>query len=170
MALWKIYGEQGIAVRSSLKRIRAALRLEGNLNVLAGPVDYRQPNFQTRASTQEGFLFRPFLFKNAAYEYEAEVRIVFKVAAQDSTRFLVSVNPHKLIDAVRVSPYTPSSEGYFLTELIKQKLGIRDVSHSTEMLQDRFRSSFVDSISYRIAQQPTEIQTETDLPKILDRL
>jgi hypothetical protein len=170
MALWKIYGEQGIAIKSSLDRIRAALRFEGNLNVLAGPVDYRQPNFQTRAFTQNGFLFRPFLFKNAAYKYEREVRFVLKVAAQESSRFLVSVDPHKLIDAIMVSPYIPSSEGYFLTGVIKQKLGIAQVSHSTALLMDRFRSSFTDSIDYGIAKLPRTTETEAALPQVLDEL
>jgi hypothetical protein len=86
-ALWKIYGQRGVALVSSIAEVKASLAKAGELRAIVSPVSYAVPprfsfedilqwEFEMNQNTNLAF---PYLFKESGYKYEAEVRFVFGV-------------------------------------------------------------------------------------------
>jgi hypothetical protein len=114
-ALWKIYGQRGVALVSTVGEVKKALAKAGRLRTIVSPsgevktaleeasqlraivspVSYSiPPRFSFEEimrwefeMNQEGNLAFPYLFKEDGYTYEEEVRFVF------------GVHPHLLADA-----------------------------------------------------------------------
>jgi len=86
-ALWKIYGQRGVAVVSTVGDVKQALAKAGPLRAIVSPVSYSLPpafsyDDAAKASfemTRPENLPFPYLFKDAGYKYEEEVRFVFGV-------------------------------------------------------------------------------------------
>jgi hypothetical protein len=86
-ALWKLYGQRGVAIQSRVEGVKEALSGYVTLQGLVSLVDYSLPRgFYTGHEINVAMkmldkCFRPFpyLFKDAGYRYEQEVRFVFGV-------------------------------------------------------------------------------------------
>jgi hypothetical protein len=82
--MWKLYGQRGVAVWSTVDKIRKALELGGVRQGIVSPVRYvRVPLGQESDDVSDEFgllepanLPRPYLFKDAGFRIEEEIRFV----------------------------------------------------------------------------------------------
>src|SRR6266481_3486229 len=91
-ALWKIYGQRGVALVSTVRDVKQAVTKAGSLRAIVSPVSYSIPpafffddvvrtSFemtqfemaQFKMLREENLPF-PYLFKHGGYKYEEEVR------------------------------------------------------------------------------------------------
>jgi hypothetical protein len=113
--MWRIYGDRGVAVYSTVGRIRGALADAGAKGIVS-PVLYI-PTEDTIPRPDYDLLNqnygRPYLFKDWSYSPEQEVRFVFEVdprQAEALNGVLVKVRGKTIIDKVYFSQQLPSSE------------------------------------------------------------
>jgi hypothetical protein len=77
-ALWQLYGNRGVAIKSTVGEVRNALIKAGVGRGIVAPIAYvdnangEVPN----VLTNEENIFRPYFLKSVAYEYEKEIRFV----------------------------------------------------------------------------------------------
>jgi hypothetical protein len=77
-ALWKLYGNRGVAIISTVGEVKNALIHAGVERGVVAPITYLDsencevPN----VLTNEENIFRPYFLKSVAYEYEKEIRFV----------------------------------------------------------------------------------------------
>jgi hypothetical protein len=149
--MWRIYGDRGVAVYSTVGRIRRALTDAGAKGIVS-PVLYI-PTEDTIPRPDYDLLNqhygRPYLFKDWSYSPEQEVRFVFEVDPQQAKALngvLVQVRAKTIIDKVYFSKQLPSSEKTNLEAFVHEK---------------RFSRSF-----FKPGEEPKlpPLQVEPDLP------
>jgi hypothetical protein len=134
-ALWKLYGERGVAVISTVSRIRKALEKAGAREGIVAPVRYaplRTPQRLEETSTflameQPEHLRRPYLFKDAGYRIEEEVRFVLStnpIATSDLGGILIDVDAKALIRDFKISPELPTAEAAYMERFAHERLGV----------------------------------------------
>jgi hypothetical protein len=124
--MWKIYGDRGVAVFSTVGRIRKALAgtaAEGIvLAVRYIPVNDSTMSEDRAVLTQN--VSRPHLFKDAAYRPEREVRFVLKADPRQTswTRgAMIRADAKLIIDKIAISPHMPESEAFAINMLVAEK-------------------------------------------------
>jgi len=127
-AMWEIclQSNEGIAIKSTFKRLKDSFILHKEDEIYIGKVkyiDYRKD------SISKGDIFNPFLYKRKAFEYESELRaVIMKFAPQEETigKHILYVDPKwfgihvktdlvALIDKIVVSPNVPD----WIIDLVK---------------------------------------------------
>jgi len=110
-AMWKLYirGDNGVAIRTTCSRLRAALeRTDKNLSLYC--VMYAD---QAKRPTHSGSMLRACMTKRPAFAYEKEVRLVWQRDTADGQRasrkrqvdgFYVQCDIDQLLDKVNVAP------------------------------------------------------------------
>jgi hypothetical protein len=127
MAMWNNYGPHGIAIISSIERVRAALPLPddaltsvGFVTYLDGPWGGDGPDPHDRL-TDSLWINRPYYFKHQAYEYEEEVRFVLAghpdIIATNGG-ILRNIDASMLIEEVLISPHLHRDEAIELRDVI----------------------------------------------------
>jgi hypothetical protein len=135
-ALWALYGSRGVAIHSTIGQVKRSLRAAGPFRCLIAVVRYpiaRRAFFEGEnplptLKMVEGLnLFRPYLFKNRAYRYEEEIRLVFGThpdpVYEDKTMInakkgtVIEIDGRTLIQAISVSPETPPDEAELIADL-----------------------------------------------------
>ena len=143
MAMWHIYGREGVAIRTTARRIDECLfnqfGAEGR-GIISRIGYYPLP-------TEESWrLLRPYLVKEGCYRHECEVRVVLSRIGDDYPELgrkvhdptqaayvaemneyeqdddkggLIEMNGSELIDEIRMSPFMPPGESYAIADLIK---------------------------------------------------
>jgi hypothetical protein len=117
-SLWKIYGERGVAVLSTVGRIRKALEKAGARQGIISLVRYaplRTPQQLEEVTTMLEMerslnLRRPYLFKDAGYRIEEEVRFVLganPMATSKPLGVLIDIDSRALIQRFEVAPRPP---------------------------------------------------------------
>jgi hypothetical protein len=130
-ALWRLYGDKGVAIVSTVGKIAAALKLPDDCKGSVSPVRYVNRTTPSDPSIEafdaetvmkdSTFLRRPYFFKELGYRYENEVRFVF--ATKESVisfqhGALIDIDPAALIVDVLISPHIPESERTVVKNLI----------------------------------------------------
>jgi hypothetical protein len=85
-AMWKLYGQRGVAIRSTVGEIRRAL-VRTEAEGFVSPVKYVYEGVPRTPEQQDGFywmkvpkyLNQPYLFKDAGFRFEEEVRFVLRI-------------------------------------------------------------------------------------------
>jgi hypothetical protein len=140
-ALWRLYGNKGIAVVSSVSRIFDSLNLPARVSGSVSPVFYvpnpmseekisKYPEVHQRLISPT-YLPRPYYFKEIGYQYEHEVRFAFAVdgvllGLSSARGVLAEINPKKLVkdvNDVRISPHVLKDEAQLIQKLIERSLG-----------------------------------------------
>jgi len=126
-AMWSIYGNQGVAIKSTVGKISAIFEKTGR-NFTYGRmtyVDYRSgvsTDFNPERKSDYRLLLRPFLLKRKEYESEHEVRFV--TSGADRTErggvLLKDMNPQDWISAIRLWPGLTANEESSLHEAVHQ--------------------------------------------------
>ncbi|MES2813123.1 MAG: hypothetical protein V4670_11685 [Bacteroidota bacterium] len=123
-AMWQIFtkNNEGLAIQSTIGRLKEALEPEKNYEQYIGEVnyiDYKKEHIPFDDA------FFPFLFKRKSFQYEREVRIITDVTHQnivlnDGLKIHVDVN--KLIEKIYIHPKSENWYKKLVIELVT-KLG-----------------------------------------------
>jgi hypothetical protein len=114
-ALWLLYGNRGVAIRSTIGKVKAALVEAGAVRGIVAQIvyiDHEAANVPEVLTKQEN-IFRPYLLKSIAFNYEKEIRFI--LAAQneilrDKGGVLISIKAAEFIDDFKLSPHIQSEE------------------------------------------------------------
>jgi hypothetical protein len=131
-AVWKLYGEKGVAVFSTVGKIRKSLEVSGASQGIISPVSYVPlPSF-SRPNVWEDFglmrpenLPRPYLYKDLGFRIEEEVRFVLAAnpAATDSLGgVIINISAQAIISDFKVSREIPSEEKRCIRLLARERL------------------------------------------------
>jgi len=126
MGLWNTYGARGVAVVSSLKRVRNGFStIPHATGTSVGFVQYAPRNARAFGDTcnDPDWLYRPYYFKQTAYKYEGEVRFVIGLNStntQQSGGALFPVDPNQLIEKVIISPQFRLTEAQAFYSFLKK--------------------------------------------------
>ena len=126
MGLWNTYGARGVAVVSSLKRVRkgfSTIPLATDTSV--GLVQYVRRRAQDFGETHNDpdWLYRPYYFKQTAYSYEREIRFAIGLYAGNTEQdggALFHVDPGELIEKVIISPQFRLTEARAFNSFLKK--------------------------------------------------
>lgn len=117
-ALWKIYSDfsKGIMVQSSISNLVSSLAATPE-DICMGEIKYR---VYKETVLPYGHSNLPFLFKQKAYNYEKEIRLIYSLANKATNDWYydwskedveegvyIKADLIKLIDKIIVSPYSP---------------------------------------------------------------
>jgi hypothetical protein len=124
--MWKIYGDRGVAVFSTVGRICQALGAAEAQGIVSPvryiPVNDSIPREDWNVLTKN--VLRPHLFKDSTYHPEREVRFVLK-ADPTQTRgrrgAIIKADARLIIDKMYVSPHMPMSEATTINVLTNEK-------------------------------------------------
>jgi hypothetical protein len=127
MGLWNSYGPRGVAVVSSVGRIRKAFPSMGHVSKTSvGRVKYvrrRADNFDG-TSNDPDWLYRPYYFKQKCYNYEREIRFVIGLYAGNTLELggdLFVVDPNQLVEEIILSPQFRITEARALDSILREK-------------------------------------------------
>jgi hypothetical protein len=131
-ALWKIYAERGVAIYSTVGRIRAALENAGVESGLVSPVAYigeleleldaQRHHERVMEALQGGKNpLRPYLFKDFGFHFEQEVRFVIRTNPKASLA-LIRIRARDFITFFKFSDDIPEGERWCIQALANQKL------------------------------------------------
>jgi hypothetical protein len=143
-ALWKIYGQRGVALISTIGQVKRAFQGADRMRAIVSPVNYSipqgLPNLEEffagseaasiEMSRKENLPF-PYLFKDAGYRYEEEVRFVFGVHLDlliEGKGVVAEIDGKSIVrshvDCLRFSPDIPKEEQtlirYLVTDIHKE--------------------------------------------------
>jgi len=106
-AMWSIYANAGIAVRTCFQALEQALPLAVNFQI--GRIHYRSRH-QANAPVAELFQRRPHLIKGEEYKHENEVRITTACLPDEPGKVVALSNITTMIKEVVISPLLPFGE------------------------------------------------------------
>jgi len=126
-ALWHLYGNRGVAVTSTVEKVKAALVNAGAARGIVAPIAYinHESGKFSKVLTKEENMFRPYLLKSVAYDYEKEIRFVLaahREILKDNGGALISINPASFIDGFRVSPHLQLEEQSIVKSMVRSLL------------------------------------------------
>jgi len=127
MGLWNTYGARGVAVVSSLERVRKGFgQIPHATGTSVGRVRYvpREEHAFGDANNDPDWLYRPYYFKHNAYSYEQEIRFVIGLYSGNTLRdggALFAVNPEPLIEKVIISPQFRLTEARAFNSFLKNR-------------------------------------------------
>jgi hypothetical protein len=112
-AMWSFYGNKGVAIRTSLHRLQAALDRCKRKWLVSGMkyVDFRTLNQETflKSETDKHWVRRPYLLKGMEYVHENEVRLVAVGGEKSQGIELEGIKPQEWMDQVLFWPDMPGS-------------------------------------------------------------
>jgi hypothetical protein len=135
-ALWKIYGERGVAIYSTVGKIRATLENAGVEAGLVSPVTYiGELELELDAPTHHDRVTetlrsgenprRPYLFKDFGFHFEKEVRFVVRTnprATFESGGNVFPIRARDFINHFKLSDDIPLAEQMSIRDLANEKL------------------------------------------------
>lgn len=167
LALWKSYTDnRGVAIKSDIASIRQSLDpLDGDI-VCMGRISYRArpPELHSKRVNESSFTDALF-FKNEAFAYENEVRVVFhefrdkKLSVQNLNSKPaqrskgVKVDVGQFVHEIRVSPFAPSWYRD-LVEKIMEQHGLGNTPVSCSELSPSFEGSTSQAAIPRFSHSP----------------
>ena len=123
-AMWQIFtkNNEGLAIQSTIGRLKEALKAEKHFEQHIGNVNYI--DYKKEYIPFEDTFF-PFLFKRKSFQYEREIRIISdvstsKISLNDGLK--IDVNINQLIEKVYIHPKSENWYKNLVTEMVK-KLG-----------------------------------------------
>lgn len=123
MGLWHRYGNHGIAIESTVERVRRALQIAAPVGTSCGLVRYTalDPNRADKRMLSEQWLKRPYYWKLNAYAYEHEFRALFEChpEAVSAGGIMMEVDTETLIQRVIYSPHFFRSEAVAIAKIVR---------------------------------------------------
>jgi hypothetical protein len=158
MGLWHIYAKEGVAFCTTPARLARCVEASKGIKAAAiGRVIYHNRSRTLRSS--ESTRLRPYMIKQACYQYEKEVRIIFPVPKQPHLDgVILALDPVMLIERVAISPFMPESEAVAVKRLLRALLGHEipvEISESRDVYAHRTRGieestlSVLEKLRYR---------------------
>jgi len=146
-AMWKMYvhGNEGVAIQSSVGRLKEALSNYTDFKVFIGRIKYIDYNKEAIAS---GNILIPFLHKRKSYEYEKELRALIWTIEEgkndiSNNRYAntdgleAKVNLENLIEMIYLAPTAPTWIRDLLTSLFS-KYGLTKAIVQSSLCESAF--------------------------------
>ena len=121
-AMWQIFTQnsEGLAIQSTIGRLKEALKPETNFNQYIGEVNYID---YKKEYIPFDDLFFPFLFKRKSFQYEREVRIISdisesKLKINDGLKINVDIN--QLIEKIYIHPKSENWYKKLVIQLVSE--------------------------------------------------
>lgn len=123
-AMWQIFtkNNEGLAIQSTLGRLKEALQPERNFEQYIGEVNYI--DYKKEYIPFDDTFF-PFLFKRKSFQYEREIRVLTDVSTKNITineGLKINVNINTLIEKIYIHPKSENWYKKLVIELV-EKLG-----------------------------------------------
>lgn len=123
-AMWQIFtkNNEGLAIQSTVGRLKAALAPEKHFEQYIGEVHYI--DYKKEYIPFDDAFF-PFLFKRKSFQYEKEIRIISDVTSQKlsiNEGLKINVDINTLIETIYIHPKSENWYKKLVTELVA-KLG-----------------------------------------------
>ncbi len=105
-AMWQVFtkNNEGLAIQSTIGRLKEALALERNFEQYIGEVNYI--DYKKELIPFDDVFF-PFLFKRKSFQYENEIRVISDVTGQNLTindGLKINVDINTLIEKIYIHP------------------------------------------------------------------
>lgn len=143
-AMWKIYGQTGVAISSTVGRL--ARSLKGKYSTLIASHDPQEYEISPvlyvedsdPKSMDDFYRSRPWMLKRKAFEHEKEVRMSHRLSnlASAESGMDIDVDPQVLIKEIVLSPFNPEWMNFsiacgiaFILEQKKLEIPIRFSGH-----------------------------------------
>jgi hypothetical protein len=128
-AMWPLYANAGIAVRTSVAAMKEALH-QCKRDLVVSRVRYTKRDTESRhsswinpESTQDReLIYRPHLVKGIEYAHEQEVRVSAACHPEQRGLWVDNIEAVKLIEEVVISPSIPHDETEAILGLVKSRL------------------------------------------------
>jgi hypothetical protein len=175
MGLWTIYGSKGVAIVSTIGRVKECLQEFAFTGSFAA-VAYVHRYTPDHSLSNKDLLKRPYFFKTEPYSFEKELRFVYPINPQtfeDERGVMADVDSRKLVQQVIFSPFIPLDEARYLQELLQKGLPPQphiatepSMTRSLERIpvQEDMHSRY--EIPWQLESRFDEL-TDKDLPTIL---
>lgn len=113
-----------MAITSTVGKVKAALINAGAARGVVAPIAYinHEGKKIPKVLTREANIFRPYLLKSIAYDYEKEIRFVLAAQREilrDNGGVMISINAASFINRFRVSPHLQSEEQSIVKKLVR---------------------------------------------------
>lgn len=136
-AMWQIFtkNNEGIAIQSTIGRLKKAVQLEKHFQQYIGEVNYidYKKDFIPFDDT-----FFPFLFKRKSFQYEREVRIISDVTSDNliiDNGLKIDVDINELIEKIYIHPKSENWYKKLVIELVR-KLGFNFKIEKSDLESD----------------------------------
>lgn len=121
-AMWQIFtkNNEGLAIQSTIGRLKEALRPENRFEQYIGNVNYI--DYKKEYIPFDDAFF-PFLFKRKSFQYEREVRIITDVSAHDisvNEGIKINVDLNQLIEKIYIHPKSENWYKKLVIELVSK--------------------------------------------------
>jgi hypothetical protein len=121
-AMWQIFtkNNEGLAIQSTIGRLKAALQPETRVEQYIGNVNYI--DYKKEYIPFDDAFF-PFLFKRKSFQYEREVRIITDVSAHDisvNEGIKINVDLNQLIEKIYIHPKSENWYKKLVIELVSK--------------------------------------------------
>ncbi|KIX22104.1 hypothetical protein SY27_05420 [Flavobacterium sp. 316] len=136
-AMWQIFtkNNEGLAIQSTIGRIKEALKSEKHFEQYIGEVNYI--DYKKEYIPFDDTFF-PFLFKRKSFQYEREIRIISdvsnsKISINDGLKIDVDIN--QLIEKIYIHPKSENWYKNLVIEMV-QKLGYAITIEKSDLESD----------------------------------
>jgi hypothetical protein len=121
-AMWQIFTQnsEGLAIQSTVERLKKALDFEKNHEQYIGEVNYID---YKKEYIPFDDMFFPFLFKRKSFQYEREVRIISDVTQSNvklNDGLKINVDINQLIEKIYIHPKSENWYKNLVIQLVKQ--------------------------------------------------
>jgi hypothetical protein len=121
-AMWQIFtkNNEGLAIQSTIGRLKNALQPENRIEQYIGNVNYI--DYKKEYIPFDDTFF-PFLFKRKSFQYEREVRIISDVSAQNisiNEGLKINVDLSQLIEKIYIHPKSENWYKKLVIELVSK--------------------------------------------------
>ena len=121
-AMWQIFtkNNEGLAIQSTIGRLKNALQPENRIEQYIGNVNYI--DYKKEYIPFDDTFF-PFLFKRKSFQYEREVRIISDVSAQNisiNEGLKINVDLNQLIEKIYIHPKSENWYKKLVIELVSK--------------------------------------------------
>lgn len=121
-AMWQIFTQnsEGLAIQSTIGRLKEALHPENQVEQYIGEVNYIDYKKEYIPFDDDFF---PFLFKRKSFQYEREVRIVSNLSKHNlsiNEGVKIGVDIDKLIERIYIHPKSENWYKNLVIELVKR--------------------------------------------------
>lgn len=136
-AMWQIFtkNNEGLAIQSTIGRLKEALSPERNFEQYIGEVNYI--DYKKELIPFDDVFF-PFLFKRKSFQYENEIRVISDVTGQNLTindGLKISVSINTLIEKIYIHPKSENWYKKLVIEVVS-KLGFDFTIEKSDLESD----------------------------------
>ena len=133
--MWSVYGDKGVAVKTSLSRLKDALPPMPNIQIqginYVDRMSCADRCFRSLISEHPSLLLRPDFLKTIEYEHEKELRVAVACQKGEKGLMIHGIKAESLVQEVVISPLLPMAEIKAIEILLTKAYCFLNFTHST---------------------------------------